>query len=49
MTHNSVNIRKIIEVIPHISYEQNNLFVDIHIGFMVYVEEKVRKCAFKVL
>jgi hypothetical protein len=26
-------------------YQQNNLFVYIHIGFMVYVEEKVRKCA----
>jgi len=30
-------------------YQQNNLFVYIHIGFMVYVEEKVRRCAFKVL
>ena len=28
-------------------YQQNNSFVYIHIGFMVYVEEKVRKCAFK--
>ena len=27
-------------------YQQNNLFVYIHIGFMVYVEEKVRKFAF---
>jgi hypothetical protein len=25
------------------SFSQNNLFVYIHIGFMVYVEEKVRK------
>jgi hypothetical protein len=24
-------------------YQENNLFVYIHIGFMVYVEEKVRK------
>jgi len=32
-------------------YQQNNSFVYIHIGFIVYVEEKVRKYryAFKVL
>ena len=27
-------------------YQQNNLFVYIHIGFMVYVEKKVRIFAF---
>jgi hypothetical protein len=30
-------------------YQQNNSFVYIQIGFIVYVEEKVRKYAFKVL
>ena len=30
-------------------YQQNNSFVYIHIGYIVYVEEKVRKYAFKVL
>ena len=30
-------------------YQQNNSFVYIHIGFIVYVEEKVRNYAFKVL
>jgi hypothetical protein len=30
-------------------YQQNNSFVYIHIRFIVYVEEKVRNYAFKVL
>ena len=30
-------------------YQQNNSFVYVHIGFIVYAEEKVRKYAFKVL
>ena len=30
-------------------YEQNNSFVYIHIEFIVCVEEKIRKYAFKVL
>ena len=51
MTHKpfkySVDIRKIKLVILHISTEQFIRYI--HIGFMVYVEEKVRKCAFKVL
>jgi hypothetical protein len=29
--------------------QQNNSFVYIHIDFIVYVKEKVRKYAFKVL
>jgi hypothetical protein len=51
MTHKpfkfSVDIRKNIEVILHISAEQFIRYI--HICFMVYVEEKVRNCAFKVL
>jgi hypothetical protein len=36
--------------VTNISFaQQNNLFAYIHIGLMVYAEEKVRKCAFKVL
>jgi hypothetical protein len=30
-------------------YQQNNSFFYIHIGFIVYVEEKVRKYVFKVM
>ena len=30
-------------------YQQNNSFVYIQIGFIVYVEEKVRKYTFKIL
>ena len=42
-----VGIRK--KYIGNHIYQQNNLFVYIQIGFMAYVEEKVRKYAFKVL
>jgi hypothetical protein len=51
MTHKpfkfSVDIKKKIEIILHILTDKFIRYI--HIGFMVYVEEKVKKCAFKVL
>jgi hypothetical protein len=44
MSHNRGDYRK-----KEIKLQKWCFFVYIHIGFIVYVEEKVRKYAFKVL